>query len=104
VKLLVDMSLSPSWVDRLARSAFEVVHWSTIGAATATESEILTWASDHGFVVITNDLDFSAILAASAQATPRELKGNLAAMLGSAQNAKRSPETGDLSRHSLRCA
>ena len=26
-----------------------------------------------------------------------ELKGNLAAMLGAAQNAKRSPETGDLS-------
>jgi site-specific DNA recombinase len=25
-----------------------------------------------------------------------ELKGNLAAMLGAAQNAKRSPETGDL--------
>ncbi len=26
-----------------------------------------------------------------------ELRGNLAAMLGAAQNAKRSPETGDLS-------
>jgi hypothetical protein len=26
-----------------------------------------------------------------------ELKGNLAAMLGAAQNAKRSPETGNLS-------
>ena len=30
----------------------------------------MTWANEHGFVVITNDLDFSAILAASAQATP----------------------------------
>jgi hypothetical protein len=29
-----------------------------------------------------------------------ELKGNLAAMLGAAQNAKRSPETGDLSLQS----
>lgn len=28
-----------------------------------------------------------------------ELKGNLAAMLSAAQNAKRSPETGDLSLH-----
>jgi site-specific DNA recombinase len=27
-----------------------------------------------------------------------DLKGNLAAMLGAAQNAKRSPETGDLSQ------
>jgi predicted nuclease of predicted toxin-antitoxin system len=61
VKLLVDMNLSPSWVDRLARHGFEAVHWSTIGAATAPDSEILTWAKEHGFVVITNDLDFSAI-------------------------------------------
>lgn len=70
MKLLVDMNLSPSWVDRLARHGFEAVHWSTIGAATAPDSEILTWAKEHGFVVITNDLDFSAILAASASATP----------------------------------
>jgi predicted nuclease of predicted toxin-antitoxin system len=70
VKLLVDMNLSPSWVERLARHGFEAVHWSTIGAAAAPDSEILTWANEHGFVVLTNDLDFSAILAASASATP----------------------------------
>jgi predicted nuclease of predicted toxin-antitoxin system len=66
VKLLVDMNLSPSWVDRLAGHGFEAVHWSTIGAATAPDVEILTWANEHHFVIITNDLDFSAILAASA--------------------------------------
>jgi predicted nuclease of predicted toxin-antitoxin system len=70
VKLLLDMNLSPNWVDRLVRHGFEAVHWSTIGAATAPDVEILTWASEHGFVVLTNDLDFSAILAASARATP----------------------------------
>ncbi len=70
MKLLVDMNLSPSWVDRLARHGFEAVHWSTIGAATAPDVEILTWATEHQFIVVTNDLDFSAILAASARATP----------------------------------
>jgi predicted nuclease of predicted toxin-antitoxin system len=70
VKLLVDMNLSPSWVDRLTGHGFEAVHWSTIGAATAPDVEILTWANEHGVVLITNDLDFSAILAASAHATP----------------------------------
>ena len=29
MKLLVDMNLSPSWVERLARHGFEAVHWST---------------------------------------------------------------------------
>lgn len=70
MKLLVDMNLSPSWIERLARHGFEAVHWSTIGSATAPDVEILTWAKEHGFVVVTNDLDFSAILAASAGATP----------------------------------
>ena len=70
MKLLVDMNLSPSWVERFARHGFEAVHWSTIGAATAPDVEILVWANEHGFVLITNDLDFSAILAASAGASP----------------------------------
>jgi predicted nuclease of predicted toxin-antitoxin system len=70
VKLLVDMNLSPSWIDRLARHGFDAVHWSTIGAATAPDVEILTTATEHQFVVLTNDLDFSAILAASAGTTP----------------------------------
>jgi predicted nuclease of predicted toxin-antitoxin system len=70
VKLLVDMNLSPSWVDRLARHGFEAVHWSTIGAATAPDVEILAWAKEYHFVVITNDLDFSAILAAGAVDAP----------------------------------
>ena len=70
MNLLVDMNLSPSWVGRLAGHGFEAVHWSTIGAATAPDVEILAWANEHRFVVITNDLDFSAILAASSGATP----------------------------------
>jgi predicted nuclease of predicted toxin-antitoxin system len=70
VKLLVDMNLSPSWVEWLARHGFEAVHWSTIGAASAPDTEILVWAIEHGFVLVTNDLDFSAILAASAGASP----------------------------------
>jgi predicted nuclease of predicted toxin-antitoxin system len=70
VKLLVDMNLSPSWIDRLTRHGFEPVHWSTIGAATAPDDEILAWAREHQFVVITNDLNFSAILAATSGQAP----------------------------------
>ena len=70
MKLLVDMNLSPRWIDRLERHGFEAVHWSTIGAPTAPDVEILTWANQRNFVLITNDLDFSAILAASGWTTP----------------------------------
>lgn len=64
------MNLSPSWVERLVLDGFEAVHWSTIGAPTAPDNEILAWANEHEFVLITNDLDFSAILAAGAANGP----------------------------------
>jgi len=70
VKLLVDMNLAPSWAGRLARSGLEAVHWSSVGAPTAPDAEILSWARENGFVVVTNDLDFSAILAATAGRAP----------------------------------
>jgi predicted nuclease of predicted toxin-antitoxin system len=70
VKLLVDMNLSPSWVGQLAQRGFDAVHWSTVGAATAPDEEILSWAREHSFIVLTNDLDFSAILAATSGASP----------------------------------
>jgi predicted nuclease of predicted toxin-antitoxin system len=70
VKLLVDMNLSPSWVGWLAQHGFEAVHWSTIGEATTPDHEILSWARAQGFVLLTNDLDFSAILAATSDRTP----------------------------------
>jgi len=70
VRLLVDMNLSPSWIERLAQHGFEAVHWSTIGTPTAGDDEILSWARVNGFVLLTHDLDFSAILAAMTEAAP----------------------------------
>src|SRR4029079_17062554 len=64
------MNLSPSWIARLGRHGFEAVHWSTIGAATAPDEEILAWSRAHGFTVVTTDLDLSAILAATDRHSP----------------------------------
>ena len=74
MKFVVAMNVAPSWVGRLSRLGFEAVHWSTIGAPTAPDEEILAWAREHGYVVITNDLDFSAILAASSGQGPSVLQ------------------------------
>ncbi|MGQ0848904.1 MAG: DUF5615 family PIN-like protein [Actinomycetota bacterium] len=63
MKLLLDMNLSPTWVRFLEENGFEAAHWSTIGEPTATDAVIMGWARDRGFVVITHDLDFSALLA-----------------------------------------
>jgi predicted nuclease of predicted toxin-antitoxin system len=65
MKLLVDMNLSPRWVGVLADSGIEAAHWSTIGANNAPDLEIMTYAGAHDYVVLTHDLDFGAILAAT---------------------------------------
>ncbi len=65
MKLLVDMNLSPRWVPLLSEAGIEAVHWSTLGAGNAPDAEIMTFAKANGYVVLTHDLDFSAILAAT---------------------------------------
>ena len=65
MKLLIDMNLSPRWVTLLADADIEAVHWSTCGAKTAPDSEIMAYASRNDYVVLTHDLDFGAILAAT---------------------------------------
>jgi predicted nuclease of predicted toxin-antitoxin system len=70
MKLLVDMNLSPRWVETFSRAGIEAVHWSSLGVANAPDSEIMAFASKKGYVVITHDLDFGAILAATQGEKP----------------------------------
>jgi predicted nuclease of predicted toxin-antitoxin system len=70
VKRLVDMNLSPTWVERLNAAAFSAVHWSVVGRMGAPDTEIMAYAAKHGYVVLTHDLDFSAILAATQGTKP----------------------------------
>jgi predicted nuclease of predicted toxin-antitoxin system len=65
MKVLLDMNISPRWKEFLASAGIQSEHWSTIGIATASDSEIMAYARTTGHVVLTHDLDFSAILAAT---------------------------------------
>lgn len=46
------------------------LHWSSVGPGNASDSELMQWAVDHGYIVLTSDLDFGAILAASGGRRP----------------------------------
>lgn len=70
MKIVIDMNLSPQWVELFRTEGFECLHWSDIGAPNAPDREILSWARSNGFVVFTHDLDFGAILAATAADSP----------------------------------
>jgi predicted nuclease of predicted toxin-antitoxin system len=70
MKFLVDMNLSPSWVGFLVQAGFEAIHWSNVGPGDAPDAELMRWAADHGHVVLTSDLGYGAILAATQRRRP----------------------------------
>lgn len=70
MKLLLDMNLSPSWVEFLKAEGIEAVHWSSLGAANASDATILEWARLHNHVLFTHDMDFSALLVATKAKGP----------------------------------
>lgn len=74
MKLLVDMNLSPRWIDWFADAGINAVHWSMVGAKDAPDAAIMAYACVNGYVVLTHDLDFSAILAATHGEKPSVVK------------------------------
>ncbi len=64
------MNLSPRWVEALRAAGHEAVHWSAVGQWTASDRDIMRFARDNDFVVLTHDLDFGDILAATGGAKP----------------------------------
>lgn len=70
MRLLLDMNLTPQWIERLAAASLDAVHWADVGARDASDAEIMAFARRHDFVVVTADLDFGDLLAASSEEKP----------------------------------
>lgn len=70
MKILLDMNLSPDWVDVLAKHDISVVHWSTVGDPRAEDTEIIDWARTNDYIVFTHDLDFGTMLALTGAESP----------------------------------
>ena len=70
MKFLLDMNVSPRLCSRLAQAGWGAEHWSSIGDGTASDAAILGYAISRGYVVLSHDLDFSAILAATGAKSP----------------------------------
>jgi predicted nuclease of predicted toxin-antitoxin system len=70
MRVLIDMNLTPRWVQRLCRAGHEAIHWSSIGRTSAPDQEICDYARLQGYVLLTNDLDFPRILAHTRESRP----------------------------------
>jgi len=68
--LLIDMNLAPNWVEYLRDAGHKADHWSSLGAPDAPDAALMAWAREHQAVLMTADLDFSAILAATQSIRP----------------------------------
>ena len=70
MRFVVDMNLSPEWCAVLRAEGWDAVHWSEVGDPRAADSVILSWAATESRIVLTHDLDFGAILAATRADKP----------------------------------
>jgi len=71
--VLVDMNLSPMWIESLTSAGITASHWSLIGAGNADDATIFSWAKKNGFVIFTHDLDFGSMLALTKADAPSVL-------------------------------
>ncbi len=74
MKLLIDMNLSPDWEAYLLQHGHDAIHWSRVGNSNDPDSEILSKAKSEGWTLMTHDLDFGAILAATDWNSPSVLQ------------------------------
>jgi len=62
MNLILDMNISPKLVTLLSQKKIDSQHWCTIGKSDAKDSEIMEYAKKSDSIVVTYDLDFTAIL------------------------------------------
>ena len=70
MKIIVDMNLAVRWAKMLTDKNINAIHWNTVGAHSASDEEIMSYARQNGFSVLTNDLDFGAILSSTRASKP----------------------------------
>ena len=70
MRLLLDVNISPVWVEYLRAAGHDTTHWTSVGDARSTDDRIAGYAAQNGHVIITRDLDFGALLAASHAVQP----------------------------------
>ena len=66
VRLLVDANLPPRLARLLRERGYEASHVGEIGLGIAGDQEILQCAREQGWIVVTFDLDFAELAAASS--------------------------------------
>jgi predicted nuclease of predicted toxin-antitoxin system len=70
MNILVDMNLSPRWLETLRHAGFQAEHWISVGEFHASDLDIFNYAKRHHYVILTQDLDFGDLLAIDRGSRP----------------------------------
>ncbi len=70
LRFLADMHISPLTVSELRREGWDIARVSDVMNEDASDLDILAFAREQGQVVVTQDLDFSALLAIGRRTKP----------------------------------
>lgn len=70
LKFIADIHISPLTVKELKNKGYDIIRITDKLPATASDKEIVQLARKEKFVIITHDLDFSAIIAQSGLNSP----------------------------------
>ena len=70
MRILADMHISPNTVQHLMTTGHDAIRVDAVMPNTATDREIVEWAGQNDRVVLTQDLDFSDIIALSGAIRP----------------------------------
>jgi predicted nuclease of predicted toxin-antitoxin system len=62
MNLVFDMNLSPKFPEFFRKIGYEAVHWSKVADVRTSDIDIVRWAAERNYVILTNDLDFGEIL------------------------------------------
>jgi predicted nuclease of predicted toxin-antitoxin system len=70
LRFLADLNISPLTIEALRQESWDIVRSSHWLPANASDEEILSLARRENRVVVTHDLDFSALVALSGMGLP----------------------------------
>lgn len=66
----LDENQSPLLVEHLQRAGHEAAHVRDVGLRAAPDVEILSYAAQHGQVIVSGDMDFGELLAKNQATAP----------------------------------
>ena len=114
--LILDENLPPRWRDFLAPFGISATHWMNIGKIGDHDAAILDYAFEHDAIIVTQDLDFTRMLALRGARLPSVVQLRVqspipeiigTALLSVLKNHRRQLQEGclitlDLDRHRVR--